>query len=448
MKRAPFVIASLLFASNASAGTVAGEAAKKSCSTGGVVGLSNQLVTAHMCLAPGLFVPFTPHAGISLTSSSVKPYLLASARDALWKASASKPLQVNSAFRTLADQYVLYYSGACGLAAKPGNSNHETGRAVDLENYSTALSAMTGAGCEHPYPSSDAVHFDCPGIDGRADSIRAFQKLWNLNNPADKIDEDGAYGPTTESRLAKSPADGFTTPIDCSGPEPLVAEFVTQNSDAPIDPTGKSQFRVCTGATFRYSFELRNVGANAWVDASDPAPGAFGRAVRLGVPGDKPDPFTGGTRVSLSTNGNPDVRSTKQSPAGGDCNDKASCSRTVFKMTGTAPKMPGAYRTSWKLVDEGRAWFGPDMYLTYDVVTCAGADAGVEDVAPLADAESDAGADADNDGGLAADPSADPAGCACDLSARSSINAAPLLAVLALMLRRRSNPRPNVRETR
>lgn len=424
--RALIVSALLLLPTTAGAATVAAEAAKGACSTGGVVGLSDQLVKAHMCLAPGLFVPFTPHAGITVSSSSVKPYLLASARDALWKASESKALQVNSAFRTLADQYVLYYSGACGLAAKPGNSNHETGRAVDLQNWSAALSAMTGAGCTHPYPSNDPVHFDCPGVDAKADSIRAFQKLWNLNNPADKIDEDGVYGPATESRLAKSPADGFTTPIDCSGPAPLVAEFVNQGSDV-------KDGKVCAGAKFQYWFELRNVGRNAWVDLGDTKPDAFGKAVRLGVPGDKMDPFTAATRVSLNDNANPDVRSTKQSPPGGDCNDKATCSRTIFRIEGTAPAMTGVRRSSWKLVDEGRAWFGPDMYLDFDVVTCDGGDAGVTEDAPVV--EDSAGTDAADDAAVANDQPADLQGCACDVPRRAQTSWMPLLLLAALLAR-------------
>src|SRR5690242_17392895 len=127
MRRA-IALASLLAVSTvaivARADTVAAEAAKGACSTGGVVGISDQLVKEQMCLSPGTFVEFAPHGGIALTSSNVKPYLLATARDALWAAAGKLTLDVNSAFRTLADQYVLYYSGACGLAAKPGNSNH------------------------------------------------------------------------------------------------------------------------------------------------------------------------------------------------------------------------------------------------------------------------------------------------------------------------------------
>lgn len=207
----------LTTAAAAEAQTVQQVAAQGMCSTAGVVLLSDQLVQVQMaCVSPGTFVAFTPHAGVTLESAQIHPYLLATSRDALWTAAASVSLQVTSAFRTLADQYVLYYSGACALAATPGNSNHETGRAVDLANWSEALSAMEAAGCTHTYPTSDPVHFDCPGTDQRSESILAFQKLWNANNPTDLIAEDGQYGPQTESRLASSPAAGFATVPDCA----------------------------------------------------------------------------------------------------------------------------------------------------------------------------------------------------------------------------------------
>ncbi len=184
-------------------------AARRVCSTAGIEGISAQLVSTQICMRPTVFVRVTPHANVTLTSSRVHPLMSASARSAIWAASGSLNLLVNSMFRTLAEQYVLYYSGACGLAAVPGSSNHQSGRAVDLSNYGSALGPMTRAGCAHPYPSTDAVHFDCPGGDYRPDSVRAFQRLWNVNNPSDAIAEDGAWGPTTSNRLGRSPAAGF-----------------------------------------------------------------------------------------------------------------------------------------------------------------------------------------------------------------------------------------------
>jgi hypothetical protein len=37
----------------------------------------------------------------------------------------------------------------------------------------------------------------------------AFQSLWNRNNPSDKIDPDGLWGPDTQTRLEISPVNGF-----------------------------------------------------------------------------------------------------------------------------------------------------------------------------------------------------------------------------------------------
>ena len=206
-------------AAPASAQSVRDIARRGACSTSGVEGISRQLADAQMCIRPGAFVRFAPHPGITLSSSRIHPYAQASARDALHRAAARTPLTVNSAFRTLADQYVLYHSGGCGLAARPGRSNHQSGRAVDLSNYSAARSAMQGQGCSW-LGSSDPVHFDCPGSDRRADAIRAFQRLWNVNNPGDVITEDGLYGPATESRLGRTPAGGFSRGACDAAPEP------------------------------------------------------------------------------------------------------------------------------------------------------------------------------------------------------------------------------------
>jgi hypothetical protein len=67
------------------------------------------------------------------------------------------------------------------------------------------------------------VHFDYVGggtVSLRGLSVQAFQRLWNRNNPSDRIDEDGDYGPATESRLARAPASGFARGASCSAGEP------------------------------------------------------------------------------------------------------------------------------------------------------------------------------------------------------------------------------------
>jgi hypothetical protein len=166
-------------------------------------------------------VSFAGVANVSV-AATVYPYLEQPAVDGLTAAAAaagSPMLDVTSAFRTLAQQYLLYkwyQQGLCGitLAAAPGASNHETGTAVDLSNYAAATAVMTAHGWTHSYPTTDPVHFDYTAggtIDLRADSVLAFQRLWNRYHPSDPIAEDGAYGPQTEARLVQVDVNGFAS---------------------------------------------------------------------------------------------------------------------------------------------------------------------------------------------------------------------------------------------
>ncbi len=154
----------------------------------------------------------------------------------------------------------------------------------------------------------------------------------------------------------------------------LDARFVGQGSDAATETDGSdAQFHVCTGQRVAFHFELENTGSAAWLDAATMSD-QWGRSVRLGtVPHDTPDPLNGLGRVSLNTTMNRDVR-----PDGGACNDRDGCRRVRFNLTGTAPSTPGTVRTRWQLVDEARAWFGPEMWLSFHVVDCP-RDAGVID---------------------------------------------------------------------
>lgn len=212
MRAAPTALAAIVLSvtpATARAQTVGQVAARRACSTAGVVALTAQLIETQRCMTPGALVRVTPHRNLVLTAQRINPFMQTGARDALWAASRTVTLRVNSLFRTLADQYVLYHSRACPLAAEPGESNHETGTAVDLDNWRAAQRALLAAGCRHTYPGRDDVHFDCPGRDRRADSVRAFQRLWNLNHPDDRIAENGDYGSSTAQRVARSPARGF-----------------------------------------------------------------------------------------------------------------------------------------------------------------------------------------------------------------------------------------------
>jgi len=204
------------------AGTV-GSAAETSCSTGAVLGLSKQIVSEVNCLSPNAYaeVPSRPNL---VTGSHVLRYLQSAARDSLVAALDAKPnatMQVNSMLRTPVQQYLLAVwgaDGACGveLAAEPGTSNHEGGRAVDVEQFGSWRSTLEARGFVW-FGTGDDVHFDFVGSGGdtRTLGVQAFQRLWNRNHPDDPIAEDGNYGAQTESRVIASPAQGFPLGASC-----------------------------------------------------------------------------------------------------------------------------------------------------------------------------------------------------------------------------------------
>ena len=213
-------------------------AVAQSCSTTSVKGLATQLVGEVQCLRPATFMRIDNTPGLSL-GAAVFPYLQTTAAQNLVAAQKARgvTLSINSALRTLPQQYLLYrwyQTGRCGigLAASPGTSNHEGAIAVDINDNAGWRSAMNGKGFRW-LGSSDPVHYDFTGggtVDLRGISVKAFQRLWNRNNPTDKIAEDGDYGPGTAARLAKSPSGGFIKGADCT-------QLVETGSDVPPGPS-------------------------------------------------------------------------------------------------------------------------------------------------------------------------------------------------------------------
>lgn len=230
------------------------------CSTSSVLGLSKQIADEISCASPTLLSRFSPSTRLQITSNAVLPYLHATAKTDLTAVAASTTVQVNSAFRTVAQQYLLYrwyQLGRCGItaAATPGRSNHESGRALDLANYSSVISAMGARGWAHDV-AGDPVHFDhlsSPDIRGK--DVLAFQRLWNRNNPADKISEDGAYGPQTEARLKAAPATGFAKGPTCT------AGLVGTGADV-VMVDGPD--RAAPGAKVSYTITLTNTSEVDW----------------------------------------------------------------------------------------------------------------------------------------------------------------------------------------
>jgi len=166
-------------------------------------------------IKPGLMSSLNglQNANIAAPVTFVQTAMLDNLQKAIYKRGTK--LTINSGLRVLPQQLILYQwylNKACGipLAARPGRSNHESGLAIDVNDASGWVSAMEQHGFKFFGPK-DPVHFDyvAGGTSITGTTVLAFQKLWNCNNPGDKISEDGIYGSGTESRLLKSPADGF-----------------------------------------------------------------------------------------------------------------------------------------------------------------------------------------------------------------------------------------------
>jgi len=104
-------------------------------------------------------------------------------------------------------------NGQCGisLAASPGSSNHEGGRAIDTSNYNYWSSILSKYGWKHTYPDTDPVHFDYSAAQDLASvNLLAFQRLYNrYSGASEKLTEDGIYGPATEKALYNSPCSGW-----------------------------------------------------------------------------------------------------------------------------------------------------------------------------------------------------------------------------------------------
>ncbi len=194
------------------------------CSTASVIALSRQIAKQVDCMMPGQLVLFEEQPNIVFSGGAVLPYMSESARTDLYAAASSqggaRTLQVNSGFRTVVQQYLLnqwFRLGRCGItaAAEPGNSNHQSGRAVDIANWQEWVSILAQYSWDHTVPG-DEVHFDHTNSpDIRGADVLAFQQLWNLNAPDDQIAEDGDYGPATEERVRMAPAEGFGIGATC-----------------------------------------------------------------------------------------------------------------------------------------------------------------------------------------------------------------------------------------
>jgi hypothetical protein len=194
------------------------------CSTTVVRGLSEQIIEEGNCIQPGTYARVSELTNMAF-GSAVFPYMLTPARDALEAVVAKGKryeMKVNSMLRTVAQQYLLYdwyKRGRCGikLAALPGNSNHQSGLAIDISTPGTWKKLLQRGGFRW-MGKRDRWHFDFVGDKSEARKgldVQAFQRLWNRNFPDEPVRADGGWGPDTEEALRRAPADGFPVGAVC-----------------------------------------------------------------------------------------------------------------------------------------------------------------------------------------------------------------------------------------
>ena len=191
------------------------------CSTYIANGLTLQLIAKLNSMENGVTFSSIENENVRC-SGACTPWLQSPAATKLIAATEEKGdfITINSGYRSSAQQYLLYRwylnSNQCGiqLAARPGTSNHEGGLAIDTSYYNYWKPALENNGWDW-HGAGDPVHFDFEGA-GRVsgisqESLRAFQTLWNENNPTDQITADGVYGANTASRFGQAPCNGWDT---------------------------------------------------------------------------------------------------------------------------------------------------------------------------------------------------------------------------------------------
>ena len=197
------------------------------CSTSLSRGLSSQILHQLHCDHPGLVDEIHSIEQLCMPDT-VLPYLHKDAAAALKTVlmGSTTSLVVTSALRTVVEQYILHTWSSnfrCGLSQKedqPGKSDYMKGVALDVSSYDDFKQALSASSSSQWRGISGDTFMFSTNTDGGLQQflIESFQKLWNANNPKEKLTEDGVYGPITEQALRRSPAKGFADAPSCSFP--------------------------------------------------------------------------------------------------------------------------------------------------------------------------------------------------------------------------------------
>jgi D-alanyl-D-alanine carboxypeptidase len=199
-----------------------------SSDTGKLSGLSVQIINKFNAIAQAklgiTMVDFSDLSHLDYLANEpghkVNTLLQEAAKQSLQKAiqdhPEKDPIFINSAYRTVAQQYFLHYlslEGRGNGANRPGTSSHEDGLALDVKNYEEWKDALIINGWVRPFLPKEPWHFTFKaGTNSdklKKIGVEAFQELWNEKNSTDQIQVDGDFGQETKKRMDKSPANGF-----------------------------------------------------------------------------------------------------------------------------------------------------------------------------------------------------------------------------------------------
>jgi MYXO-CTERM domain-containing protein len=140
--------------------------------------------------------------------------------------------------------------------------------AIDIQQYNTWRPILESHGFAW-LGAGDPVHFDYVGpgaVNHTGVDVRAFQQLWNRNNPGDPIAEDGIYGPQTEARIKASPAEGFAMGADCGptmeGPVTLALRFADAE-DSYSDGPSQDAVDLLVQQLYALEIDAQNGGTEA-----------------------------------------------------------------------------------------------------------------------------------------------------------------------------------------
>jgi len=193
------------------------------CETTLVAGLSLQIIEQANVLEPNLFLNLNGIQYVSLSSEAAAvPYLQSAAYYAIMNVTKAEKqtMSISCALIGLPEQLMLYQwsqewmCGNLGLELPQGQDNYNVGLGFDLANYQEwwTLGQNSYSLQKYGYQAPMYYYYQGNNANPNAESflIKAFQILWNANNPPSSfLPENGIYNQQVSNALLNSPPKGW-----------------------------------------------------------------------------------------------------------------------------------------------------------------------------------------------------------------------------------------------